>query len=44
MVSKIIDVYMKYTGLDYLSAILKDIIHNIVENDIYIEVCIIFYK
>ncbi|OUM64490.1 hypothetical protein PIROE2DRAFT_8726 [Piromyces sp. E2] len=38
MVSKIIDVYMKYTGLDYLSAILKDIIHNIVENDIYIEV------
>ncbi|ORY61129.1 hypothetical protein LY90DRAFT_241571 [Neocallimastix californiae] len=38
MVSKIIDVYMKYTGLNYLSAVLKDIIHNIVENDLYIEV------
>jgi len=38
MVSKVLDVYMKYTGLDYLSAILKDIIHNIVENDYFIEV------
>ncbi|ORX77476.1 hypothetical protein BCR32DRAFT_270638 [Anaeromyces robustus] len=38
MVSKIIDVYMKFTGLEYLSAILKDIIHTIVENDFYIEV------
>jgi len=38
MVSKVLDVYMKYTGLDYLSAILKDIIHTIVENDYFIEV------
>jgi len=29
---------MKYTGLDYLASIMKDIVHNIVENDLLIEV------